>query len=193
MKRCKVIAHASIIIGVFLISTYSSCRKVQQNSTITYVNDTYTEIAIRVNGDSKTIPAGSSVSYKGAVNSNASLIASTSGLYGMQLSWSFTNVFPSESNKVLTKKLDVDPGYFFLEAKNAHPSTTTQLEVNIGLGAVTIETMFLLNNGNTYPIGYYQAYPATTVKAFYSDFTNWTSPDLAIPDTDNALYTITLQ
>ena len=194
MMQKKLITHiAAVVLGFFVVIAYSSCHKTQQYSTITYVNDAYTDISISVNGVSKTIPVGGSVSYTGAVSSNADLVASTSGTFGAQYPWSYTDVFHADANTELTKTLDVDPSYFFLEATNSYSYSTTQIEVNVGLVAQTIENISIPNDGNTYQLGYYQAFGNTAVKSFYSDLTTWTSPYLAIPNTYNASYTITLQ
>ena len=190
----RLITHVAIVLlGAFLISTYSSCKKEQQDSSITYVNDTYTPISIRVNGQAQTIPVGGSVSYIAVTGTTANVDASTAGTYGQTYSWSFTDNFPSDANTTITESLDVDASYFYLKAINSYASTTTQIEVNATLASQTVENISIPYDGNIYELGYYQAYGNTTVKAFYSDLTSWSSPVLSIPNTANASYTITLQ
>jgi len=70
MKKTTLILIA--IVGVSA-TIFSSCKKSTPQSTLTFVNDTYTPISITVNGSSRTIAVNNSVSYVANVGSTANI------------------------------------------------------------------------------------------------------------------------
>jgi len=186
MKKITLILIAVACIGAMM---FSSCKKSTPQSTITFVNDTYTPINIVVNGAGKTIPAeGGSVVYVANVNTQASVSASTSGTYGATITWSFTDYFPSSGGDNLREPLDVDAQYFYLEAKYS-TSYVKSLIVNEGFTDSTNEIMTIPNDGNTYSIGYYPAFSNTMIKATFTDDSTFTIRNITIPHVLNASYT----
>ena len=181
-----------IVVAVTCARMFSSCKKSNRQSTITYVNDTHTPINITVNGAGKTIAVRSSASYVANVGTQAVVTASTSGSYGATITWSFTDNFPASGGDNLSKPLDVDASYFYLEIINAYIAPTAAVIVNLGLASQTSDAVTIPNNGNTYGIGYYLAFSNTVIKATYTDNAAKIFSNIAIPDTLNAYYTAEL-
>lgn len=150
-------------------------------STLTYTNDTYTPIIITFNGQTSTIPVGSSVSYLGSAGSSVTFSAYTSGTttsgtqVGLQIQWpSTTDVFPGNGAAGETViPLDISSDYFFLKIINNSAYSIGKVEVNYDLLSATTNDVTIPNDGSTYNIGYYDA---------------WTNSDLYLLSTGGSVY-----
>jgi len=162
-----------------------------ENSSILFQNDTYTPISLTVNGTNTNIPVNGSVSVIGSAGTSAVVSAVTGGTYGLSYSWAFTDNFPTGGNG-LTEPLDVDPSYFYLEITNTDVDYITGLIVNSGNAAATVESVSIPNSGVNYGVGYYQAYSNTKVSYTFSDGTQYLTPNLLIPNTSNASYSLSV-
>jgi len=189
MKKHSLILIA--VVGLFA-TTFSSCKKAAQQSSITYVNDTYTPVNITVGGSSQTIAVGGSVTFIANVGTDVNVTASTSGSYGLSVPWSFPDTFPQVSGDNISETIDVPAEYFYLKAVNTYTAATVSLIVNLGLTAQTNENMTIPNDGNTYGIGYYYGFSNTEIKATYTDNSTLLITGITIPNTLNASYTASL-
>ena len=160
-----------------------------QQSSILFTNDTYTDISLTVNGTTGTLAAGNSVSYVGTPGATAVVSAVTLGTatYGT-LSWSYTDHFPTGGNS-LTEPFDVSSDYFYLEMiNNTSSQTITTVAVNTQTSSLTtVDNVNILNTGVIYGVGYYSAYPNTSVSASTNTGGNvsWTPYQLNLPFTAN--------
>ena len=190
MKKATLV----LIMAAGLFTTiFSSCHKSSPpQSTITYVNDSYTPMTVTINGASETIPAGSSGTFSGNVGSEANGSYSTAGTYGLTVSQGIADNFPQDAGDNTTESIDIPAEYFYLKAVNTYTAPTVSLIVNLGLTSQTSENMTIPNDGNTYGIGYYYGFSNTEFKAYYTDNTSLIINNVSIPNVANASYTISL-
>ena len=220
MKKFRIILPLLAVVAILLVTVYSSCRKDAcsgvacqnagycsgghcvcpvgysgtycQNSQITYVNNTQTSVVISVGGSATTIPFNNSVVYEGAAGSTVQVDATTAGPYGLTLHWSFTSQFPVNGNTD-TEPLNVTSNYFYLYVQNlSYTDNLVGMDINFGTANETDETVNVPNDGNTYGMGYYDAFRNTYFKGFGNFGTVWGPVFLAIHNQNNATYTITL-
>jgi len=160
-------------------------------SSIIFQNNAYTPVYITVNSTQGTIPAGASVAFVGTAGANANVTATTQGAYGSVYTWTpFTDAFPT-GGYPLTETFDISSDYFYLQITNNDAYGINGLYVNYGLPAQTFETPSLSSYG-TYGIGYYLAYGNTKVSVNFTGGGTYTTSNLAIPNTIDASYTVTI-
>ena len=225
MMQIKSVVITALLVFVALTSVvYTSCSKLEcskvvcenggncyrgnckcptgfsgdrcQFSTIEYKNNTFTLIAITVNGSKAVIPVGGSVSFPGTINDTARATASTSGTtssgkkLGAEITWAINT--PFSENGLTTVPLNVDPPYFYLEIINEPqmPADFTDVIVNYGTPEATIDFVNIPPSGALLPIGYYKAYPNMVIYAqgpvWYCTWSGFT-----VPVTENAAITVT--
>ncbi len=202
MKQTKVfLLTAFITLAAFGTVIYSSCKKDPckgvlcqnggacsggscscpagytgahcENSTITYQNNSYTDLNITLNGTAYVITAKSSVDFTGPAGSVLQATnVHTAGGFGEVITWSdFTDHFPINGD-YLTEPFDVSAAYFFLRITNVSPYVINSLQVNYSNSYFTHEYPYLPNDGLTYDIGYYFLEGNTDVYA-ESGVYNW--------------------
>jgi hypothetical protein len=173
---------------------FSQCKKdleslLNPNSTVTFINPTYTTISINFNGESKTIPAGGSAIFTGTANTSSYGSAQTSGQttsgtqVGALMTWTISQAFPS-GNGNIDYTLNIGSDYFFLKVINQSSVTIQKIYVNYGLVTQTLDNISIPNNGTTYNIGYYKAYTNSNVRA-ESGATYWYWNPLSLPFNNN--------
>ncbi len=172
------------------------------NTAIQYRNNTFTPIAIVVNGNALTIPVGGTGSFTGPTGSSATGTASTAGaasqlgistpggIIGNTISWSIDNTFPSSDT--LRVPLDVGATYFFLRMTNNSSKNIIDYYVNVGFSyGEFYQDVTVPNTGITYDLGYYLAYPSSNVQTQSSDSKiNWKA--VSLPFTNNQSFTATI-
>ncbi len=170
-------------------------------TAVVYKNNTYTPISVTINSVAKTIPAGGSLAVAGKFGTNAFGGAQTSGgaelatildngMLGALLNWNLDDPFPTKDTTYVP--LNVGSTYFHLRLINKTNVDIINYHVNYQFpygelyGDVTIP-----HDGKTYDMGYYLAYPGSTVRcgfstraAFLKDisgsFTNTTNQDVLV-------------
>ncbi len=168
-------------------------------SNVAYMNNTFTPVTIVINGSLATIPAGATVSFKGNYGTLASGTATTSGStplgvlsgggsVGQSIYWQLNNKFPVSGT--VTDTLNVGASYFYLSIVNNSTFSIINYTVNSELvsGAFAV-TASIPNNGQTYGLGYYLAYPNSNVKVTYSDGHTATLSSFSLPFANNQQYT----
>jgi hypothetical protein len=138
-----------------------------------------------------TIPVGGSQSITGNYTASASGTGSTGGSFGETIEYSFNNTFPASGTTVVN--IDVSSNYFYLLVQNNSIYTITDVNVNHLLSGVqTDESIIIAPDGNTYGIGYYQAFANSNVYLFANSKTiQWNYPNVGalLPFTNNQSYT----
>ena len=178
--------------------TGANCQTTTTTS-VAYVNNTFTPITLVINGITQTIPVGGSVSVKGYYGTIASGVAYTSGstplgvitgygVVGETIYWQINDSYPKSGTT--TNTLNVGASYFYLNIVNNHSLSITNYIVNneltVGMLGVTAT---IPNNGQTYGLGYYLAYPNSNLVVSYSDGSKSTLSTLSLPFTNNQMYT----
>ena len=154
-----------------------------QESTIVYINNTFTPLSVTVNNETHVLSAsGGFASFTGNAGSTAAVSAFTSGTndsgkqVGELVTWSFTNNFPT-GGASLNVPVNVPADYFYLKMANAdnYVPSVNFVQVNGGNQVLVSATVSVPNNANTYGIGYYKVSPSTHVYAAASSGGgNWT-------------------
>jgi hypothetical protein len=158
------------------------------NTTLVYVNSTYTTIQLKVNNQTQNVSAGASVSFTGAPGSTLTGTAVTSGLtssgtpVGLQMAWTLSNTFPVSGS--FSTNLNTSADYFFLQVINNSGLPISKLYVNYLLQAQTLDNITIPNDGKTYDIGYYHAYSNSNARA-ESGTSYWSWSSLNLPGTAN--------
>jgi PKD repeat protein len=157
---------------------------------ITFNNSTYTTIYITLNGISKSMSSGGSVTYYSVSGDYASYTAYTYGKttsgtqVGLKLDWSNTITL---TGGTLSYNLIFNSDYFFLYLRNNGTHTLTPIYVNPGTSYETVDYILIPNNNVKYSIGYYRAFYDSQVWAYYQDmpsyYTYWYN--INFPWTDN--------
>ncbi len=170
---------------------------------ISYKNNTFTPITITVGGVTQTIPKGGSYTFSGKYGGTATGTATTSGaasqlgittgggVIGSPINWDINNSFPTKDT--LVQPLDVGATYFFLRMTNKSSKNVIDYYVNYQFSyGQTYEDVTVPNNGVTYDLGYYLAYPSSNVQTQSSNSTIfWTA--VTLPFTSNQTYTATVK
>ncbi len=179
-----------------------SLCQTRAKSAIQYVNNTFTPITIAVNGTSQVIPVGGSVAYAGQYGLAATGTATTSGeatslgvtadggKIGLPINWSINNTFPITDT--LRVPLDVGATYFFLKMSNTSSRNIINFYVNVAFPyGEEYQDVTVPNNGATYDLGYYLAYPSSNVQTQSSNSViNWRA--ISLPFTSNQSVTVNI-
>jgi hypothetical protein len=164
------------------------------SSTITVQNNSLTPAAVTISGQTQTAAAGGTVVFTGTPNASVTATATTSGTtntgtqVGLQIAWSFTAAFPAAGSN-FNEALNVGSNYFFLKLVNTSAYQLLKVYVNYGLTAQTLDNITVQNDGNTYNIGYYQAYSNSNVRAENGNI-YWQWQTLNLPFTTNQSTTL---
>lgn len=179
--------------------------QVRATGTIQYVNNSFTPITIAVNGDTKVIPVGGTVSYSGQYGLGATGTATTAGngtslgvttdggKVGLTINWAIDNTFPATDT--LRVPLDVGATWFFLKIANTSSRNIINYYVNYQFSyGEEYQDVTIPNNGVTYGMGYYLAYPYSNVQ---TQSTTSTTPKIdwraiTLPFTSNQSATVTI-
>ncbi len=149
--------------------------------TLTFKNNTFTTVFLRVNGINKNILPGYSADIKGKPGENASGTAYTTAGRGETFTWAINSTFPESVNTVA---IDVNNDYFFVQIKNTSSETITDLYINENLVSEKHESFSIPSDGVTYNIGYYPAYTNSNAK-IESFLYQWTWSNLNLPFNSN--------
>ncbi|MBS1777708.1 MAG: calcium-binding EGF-like domain-containing protein [Bacteroidetes bacterium] len=166
----------------------------QTNSIVLYKNASFTDIAITVNGNNKTIPFGSSASFTDIANTKIVGTATTSGKtsnniqVGLKVSWDLSGFFPASGTS--TVNINVDNTMFFLKIANVSAKQITKIYVNYGLANQSFDNVIIPNNGTVYNIGYYKAFSNSNIRLESADGTIW-NYGVTLPFTNNQSFTFT--
>lgn len=157
---------------------------------VTFINNTYTQMLIEIEGDVKSISSGGQVTFYGLEGNSVDYNAVTSGKntegvqLGHLLTWSYTIDLPGTP---VEWELNVNSDYFFLFVTNNGTHALSPLYINDGSVEPYTEDVYLPADGNKYRIGYYYAWEQTEVRGYYEDdpdnYTYWTQ--LNYPGTSN--------
>lgn len=164
-------------------------------TTISYRNNVFTPITIAVNGATKTIPVGGSVSYTGKygetiTGSALTYQTTTSGTrLGIIVYWNtFTHTFPASGNNEIP--LNLASSVFFLNIKNNSSETINKVYVNYGLTSETLDNVTIPSDGVAYGIGYYNGYVNSNCRV--ESFLHYWSVALSLPFTLNQSRVVTI-
>lgn len=163
-------------------------------ATVQYRNASFTPISIIVNNESKTIPAGSAVTFSGAPNAAISGSATTSGKtnsgtqVGLKVDWNLTGNFPATGSRSV--ELNIDASLFFLRVINNSGRPIAKLLTNYGLASQIAENLSIGADGLTYNLGYYKAFTNSNVRAESGNY-YWQWSNLSLPFTINQSVTLT--
>ncbi|MCD6010630.1 MAG: hypothetical protein K0Q79_492 [Flavipsychrobacter sp.] len=175
------------------------------NSAIQYINNAFTPITISVNGDTRIIPVGGSVAYGGQYGLAATGTATTAGngamlgvttdggKVGLTINWPIDNIFPATDT--LRVPMDVGATWFFLRIANVSSRNIINYYVNYQFSyGEEYQDVTIPNNGTTYGMGYYLAYPYSNVQ---TQSTSSTTPKIdwravTLPFTSNQSATVTI-
>jgi hypothetical protein len=170
---------------------YTGGGCLQMDTTeIDYYNNTFTPVDIYVNSVYKVIPVGGYIAITGPYGSYAGGSANTyetnsaGAQVGLNLNWALSDSFALGTKAVY---IDVPSQYFFLKITNNSSYTITEVFVNYGLSSQSLDYITIPNNGNTYDIGYYDAFTNSDLYLTASNYT-W-SYNLNLPFTQNQSYT----
>lgn len=172
-------------------------------TAIVYQNNTFTPVAISINGVNAVIPVGGSSAFTGKFGDVAIGTATTSGsakslgistpggVIGLPINWSFDHTFPA--NDTLRVPLDIGATYFFLRLHNTTGKNILDYYVNYAFPyGETYEDVTVPSDGNTYDLGYYLAYPNSNVQVQTSaSKVIWNA--ITLPFTNNQVATITVK
>jgi len=192
MKQTKIslLITVAAVLG-FSAILFTSCKKDKVYTTLYYQNNTFTPVYITINGASNTIAAGSTVSFTGQQGSEANGSASTSGTttsgsaLGQTISWTLADNFPASGTQ--TNEINVSSDFFYLKINNTSPYAISSVYVNFGLTSQTLDYATLPNDGNTYGIGYYDAW--TNSNVHLESISHFWDASLSLPLDDNQSYT----
>ncbi len=168
---------------------------------ITFNNMVYTDIDITISGyGTKIAPPGGNVTFTlsgnpGSFTYHAETAGYTTGdiRIGELVVWDYTKDVSGLLS--VTYNLNVSSTLFYLRIQNSGTVDLGPLYVNYGTTAQTIDNIVIPKGGDTYRIGYYEAYTNTQVRAYWygtSFSTQWDQGvDFTLPFTVNQ--TVTLQ
>jgi hypothetical protein len=146
---------------------------------VTVINPVFTTVKIEVDSSknklaednyARLIGAGDSTQFSYFDNPNRFIyFAQTSGLYtdstilGQQMEW--TDILDVEQSHLPRIFLNVPKEYFFLSIINTFQNLFP-LYVNAGTAYEEVENIVIFQSSEPLPIGYYQAFDSTVVRAF---------------------------
>jgi len=142
-----------------------------EQSTIIYVNNTYTPMTVTVNNVSHVLsPIGGFQSFTGPAGGKAVVTAAACGLsdsgtqVGEMINWAFTDTFPS-NGAGLTVPINVPDSFFYLKMANADGliASFNLIKVNCQTSSEITDTIALPNNGSIHGIGYFKRMSNTQV------------------------------
>ncbi len=165
---------------------------------IIFNNPLFTDIYVTLEGITKTISPGSSVTFYGIPGSSVSYSAYTSGQttsgtqVGLKITWNNTLSLYGGS---ITRNLITSSSYFFLYMQNTSSHDLNPLYVNYGLSSQTQDNIVIYNTGTKYRIGYYKAWSNSNVRAYWKDqpdyYSYWDQgTNFTLPFTDNQSVTL---
>ncbi len=170
--------------------TGNQCQYETQ-TTLTYTNNTFTQVYITVGGVQTTIPVGGQTSFTGTPGSLLSATAYTSGttssgtVVGETINWDLSDYFPTSGTAYVD--LNVSSTYFYLKISNTSSYDINKVYVNYGLSSQTLDNITVYNTGYTYGIGYYRAY--TNTNLYLTSGSHYWNYDLYLSFTTNQSYT----
>lgn len=160
------------------------------NSAISFINKTFLPIDITFNGETKTIPFNSSVTFTGKAGNKATGSAScaaktTSGTQvGLKMQWDLNDTFPASGTSSVN--LNVGTDYFFVQITNKSNTPINRLFVNYGLQSQTQDNIVIPADQKLYNIGYYRAYSNSNVRGEnINTNSSWSWTNLSLPFTLN--------
>jgi PKD repeat protein len=165
----------------------------QPSTDITFINPTFTDITVTINGGSQTASPGYSVTFYSVAGTSVDFSAYTYGTdgggtqVGEEIDWNQTL---SLSGGTASYTLNASNTYFFLNFTNSGNHTLNELYVNYGLSDQTYDNITIPNDGIKYAIGYYYAFSNSNLRMYWEDnpsmFTYWAQgSDFTLPFTDN--------
>lgn len=166
------------------------------NSTKTVLNfrnNTFTSIAISLDGQAFLISPGTAFSFQGTASSQAFYSARTSGKtssgtqVGLEIQWSGTFSYPATGTQSIN--FDVPGNYFYLKVVNNSAIAMNKVYVNYGLTSETVDNVVIANNGQVFGLGYYAAYSNSNVRAENGN-TYWAWNNLGLTGASNQSVTL---
>jgi hypothetical protein len=146
---------------------------IQHAFVVTFNNHVFTPIVLNVDGVTKAVPALGSVTFTYQGNpGNINYSGTTSGKtttgtpIGLTMSWLNTRSVAGMSS--WTEDLILTPSYFFIYVNNCsvNGALTGPFYVNYGLVAQTQDNISIPSSCVNSPIGYYNAFTNTEVRAY---------------------------
>jgi hypothetical protein len=139
---------------------------------------------VKFNGTYGTLASGSATTS----GSTPLGVLSGGGIVGQVIYWQLNDKFPVSGT--YTDTLNVGASYFYLSIVNNSSASIINYTVNdeLGGGAFFV-TATIPNNGQTYGLGYYLAYPNSNVKVEYSTGLTTTLTNFGLPFVNNQAHT----
>lgn len=181
-------------------SSLSACQNAcssSSQSSITFKNNSYTDMVVQFNGQTKTAFAeGGTVIFNGSPGQSASGKATTKGTttsgatVGLTLEWNLSYAFPSIGNSTIN--LNVNADFFFLRVRNQSGSNGGPLFVNHGLQSQTEDNIIIAGNGSLFDVGYYRYWSNSNVRLMVHNNPNqyWHWSSLTASPSPNRLVTV---
>lgn len=172
------------------------------SSFVTYTNTTFTPVTLVINNVTQVLPVGASITLAGTYGTTSSGTATTSGgakslgvdlpngVIGLQINWNVNGAFPSTANDTTVVPLQIGATYYYLRMTNNGTSPVTSYIVNtFGSDSLNRQDVTIPNNGITYDLGYYLAYPNSNIQVTRGNGAVTTSA-VALPVTTNQTATV---
>ena len=179
--------------GANLVTMNNYITVEKPTTDLTFINQTYTEISMQLNGISRTIPRGESVTYFDLEGISVNYTAETSATtaqgnpIGLSLYWDYDVVLEGGEQDY---DLFIGPDFFFLYMINDGTHILGPLEVDHGDPEPSVANVSIPTDGIKYRIGYYRARADVQIRAYYEDDPeSWTYWDANVhffyPNEDN--------
>ncbi len=142
------------------------------NTDLTFINNTYTDVFISLEGVVKTVASGDQVTYFDIDANSVNYHAETSGKtgqgnqVGLLLSWDYTIQLTGGAQDY---ELDIGTDFFFLFITNNGTHNLSPLVVDHGAAEPLTEDIFIPTDDVKYRIGYYTAWESAEIRAYYDD------------------------
>lgn len=164
---------------------------------IAFKNPLYTPIKVTLNGVTKEVDPGSTITFDGQAGAIGQYKAETSAMsaqgtqVGNLITWENSQNFPSSG--VFTITLNLSSQWFFLFITNESTRRITKIYVNYGLSTQMLVDAAIPNDKQRYRLGYYRAFTNSTLRLEGEGNWVWThaSPDFKLDFIENQSYTFT--
>ncbi len=166
---------------------------------LVFRNNVFTDVNLTLEGDTRTLAAGDSITFNDFEGFETTYSAETSGkstqglIVGLAIYWQEKIVL---NGTKMVVDLDLAKDYFYLYITNNGEHHLAPLYVNFGLPEQTIDNVVMQANGTRYQIGYYRAFSETVIRANWMDdptlFTKWVQgTDFSLPFSKNQVVYLT--
>nr|MBI1230296.1 hypothetical protein [Cytophagales bacterium] len=149
---------------VFLLVGCPGMPPVYEDSTLIFVNNTFTPLTLKLDNVDYTIGEKESLEFTTLPGSNYAYSALTRGLYLDFVSFPNTNVIGPPSGTKTTVEFTVPADYFYMLVKNNSQAPVVRVEVDFDNQPVGLASKPVIpNNGSLYGVGYLSVHASTII------------------------------